>query len=79
MLNHATYLLSALCALLPNWLAVALVPSLLVVQRLTITEEDALSVGPLHVYPLDVITALLVAKWLTTVDWQDLLRRQSVV
>jgi O-Antigen ligase len=79
MLNHATYLLSALCALLPNWLAVALVPSLLVVQRLTITEEDALSVGPLHVYPLDVITALLVAKWLATVDWQDLLRRQSVV
>jgi hypothetical protein len=79
MLNHAIYLVPALCVLLPNWLAVALVPSLLVLQRLMITEEDTLSVGPLHVYPLDILTALLVVKWLATLDWQDLLRRQSGV
>ena len=56
MLNHAIYLVPALCVLLPNWLAVVLVPWLLVVQRLMITEEDTLSVGPLHVYPLDILT-----------------------
>lgn len=79
MLNYAIYLVPALCVLLPNWLTVALVPWLLVLQRLMVTEEDTLSVGPLHVYPLDILTALLVVKWLATLDWQDLLRRQSGV
>jgi hypothetical protein len=63
MLTLAIYALPALCALLPNWLAAALVPGLLVLQRLSITEEEIVKVGPASIYPLDILTMLLLAKW----------------
>jgi len=64
MLNLALYGVPALAALLPSWLAVALVPTLMVAQRLLLGEEDKLSLGPLTLYPEDVLTTLLLAKWL---------------
>ncbi len=63
MLRLLLYAVPALCALLPNWLAVSLVPALLAFERLLITEEDLIKVGPATVYPQDALTMLLLVKW----------------
>ncbi len=63
MLIPLLYAVSALLALLPNWLAAALLPALLAGQHLLITDEERLTVGPIGVYPLDILTGLMFVKW----------------
>lgn len=67
MLIAALYALSALLALLPNWLSCALVPTVMVGQQLLLEEEQIFKVGPARVYPVDVLMSLVIVKWLLTV------------